>query len=120
MEINNFVLWLIIVGFCNTSGLKQLTSLNRFVLRHAGEKLSHSFKLSPMVDNMTISRTNEIHSAIKEMEISGKKVYSLCVGEPNYEPPTEVIDATVRFVPYDLLSSVVIGLFCRYLLYGLV
>jgi aspartate/methionine/tyrosine aminotransferase len=55
-----------------------------------------SIKLSPMVENMAVSKTIEIHAMTKEMEKNGQTVYSLCVGEPDYEPPQEVIDATVR------------------------
>ena len=51
-------------------------------------------RLSPMVENMAISKTIEIHALTKEMERSGKTVYSLCVGEPDYQPPNEVIIAT--------------------------
>jgi len=47
-----------------------------------------------MVENMAVSKTIEIHSLTKEMERAGKVVYSLCVGEPDYQPPDEVLQAT--------------------------
>lgn len=53
-------------------------------------------QLSPMVNNMALSKTIEIHSLTKDMEKNGQTVYSLCVGEPDYQPPEEVIAATVR------------------------
>ena len=55
-------------------------------------------KLAPIVESMQISKTIEIHSLTKEMELKGRKVYSLCVGEPDYQPPVEVIAATVRYL----------------------
>ena len=50
--------------------------------------------LSPLVENMAVSKTIEIHSLTKDMERQGKVVYSLCVGEPDYQPPQQVIAAT--------------------------
>eukprot|EP00597_Dinobryon_sp_UTEXLB2267_P000029 CAMPEP_0170056804 /NCGR_PEP_ID=MMETSP0019_2-20121128/67_1 /TAXON_ID=98059 /ORGANISM="Dinobryon sp., Strain UTEXLB2267" /LENGTH=397 /DNA_ID=CAMNT_0010261391 /DNA_START=185 /DNA_END=1378 /DNA_ORIENTATION=+ len=43
---------------------------------------------------MALSKTIEIHSITKKLEREGQKIYSLCVGEPDYQPPQEVIDAT--------------------------
>lgn len=53
-------------------------------------------KLSPMVEGMAVSKTIEIHSLTKELEQGGQKIYSLCVGEPDFQPPDEVIQATVQ------------------------
>jgi len=50
--------------------------------------------LSPLVNNMATSKTIEIHGMTKEMERQGQTVYSLCVGEPDYQPPDEVLEAT--------------------------
>lgn len=55
-----------------------------------------------MVENMALSKTIEIHALTKELEKSGQKIYSLCVGEPDYQPPKEVIDATV--IAFYILS----------------
>ena len=52
-------------------------------------------QLSPMVENMAVSKTIAMHALTKQMESDGIVVYSLCVGEPDYEPPPEVILATV-------------------------
>ena len=57
----------------------------------SGKKRS---RISPMVDNMTTSKTIEIHSLTKDMESKGQQVFSLCVGEPDYQPPAEVLKAT--------------------------
>ena len=53
-----------------------------------------TIKLSPMVENMAVSKTIEMMSMTKEMEGKGIKVYSLSVGEPDYQAPPEVIEAT--------------------------
>ena len=53
-------------------------------------------RLSPLVENMAVSKTIEIHSLTKEMERAGKVVYSLCVGEPDYQPPGQVLTATAK------------------------
>lgn len=52
-------------------------------------------QLSPMVNNMALSKTIEIHGLTKEMERNKQTVFSLCVGEPDYQPPHEVLAATV-------------------------
>lgn len=52
-------------------------------------------KLSPLVETISVSKTIEIHALTKVIELSGESVYSLCVGEPDYEPPAEVVVATV-------------------------
>lgn len=57
-----------------------------------------TIKLSPMVENMAISKTIQIHAMTKELEKAGKEVLSLCVGEPDYQPPKVVLEATVIFV----------------------
>ena len=31
-----------------------------------------------------------------DRDISGKQIFSLCVGEPDFQPPVQVIDATVQ------------------------
>ena len=54
-------------------------------------------RLSPLVENMAVSKTIEIHSLTMEMKKNGRTVYSLCVGEPDYQPPPEVLKATVCF-----------------------
>eukprot|EP00596_Hydrurales_sp_CCMP1899_P006921 CAMPEP_0119040546 /NCGR_PEP_ID=MMETSP1177-20130426/10515_1 /TAXON_ID=2985 /ORGANISM="Ochromonas sp, Strain CCMP1899" /LENGTH=390 /DNA_ID=CAMNT_0007005709 /DNA_START=126 /DNA_END=1299 /DNA_ORIENTATION=+ len=43
---------------------------------------------------MAVSKTIEMHSLTKDMEKAGQKVFSLCVGEPDYQPPLEVLRAT--------------------------
>ena len=58
-------------------------------------KPAYKVKLSPLVQNMEVSKTIEIHAMTKEMEKNGVAVLSLCVGEPDYPPPSQVIVDTV-------------------------
>ena len=58
-------------------------------------------RLSPMVEGMSISKTIEIHALTKEMERNNQKVYSLCVGEPDYQPPSQVLIATVSHAIFE-------------------
>ena len=51
-------------------------------------------RISPLIDSIAVSKTIEIHSLTKDMEAKGQVVYSLCVGEPDYQPPNEVVTAT--------------------------
>ncbi|CAM9944576.1 unnamed protein product, partial [Phaeothamnion confervicola] len=50
--------------------------------------------ISPLVASIAPSKTIAVHAMTKEMEARGEKVVSLCVGEPDFPPPTEVIEAT--------------------------
>jgi hypothetical protein len=53
-------------------------------------------QFSPMVTGMSLSKTIEIFGMTKELERQGIEVFSLCVGEPDYQPPLAVLDAVVR------------------------
>ena len=57
---------------------------------------------------MAVSKTIEIHSLTKEMERAGQRVFSLCVGEPDYQPPDEVLQITVNILFVDLKCFIVI------------
>jgi aspartate/methionine/tyrosine aminotransferase len=50
-------------------------------------------ELSPLINAVSVSKTIEIHALTKDMERAGEKVFSLCVGEPDYQPPAEVMAA---------------------------
>jgi aspartate/methionine/tyrosine aminotransferase len=39
-----------------------------------------------------------VFSLVKQMEENGDKVTSLCVGEPDFAPPSAVLDATIQAV----------------------
>ena len=53
---------------------------------------------NPLLSNIKLSKTIEVFSTVKEMEASGLKVTSLCVGEPDFPPPKAVLDATIAAV----------------------
>ena len=74
-------------------------------------KVTPNIKISPLVSNMAVSKTIEIHSLTKEMEKNGQTVYSLCVGEPDYQPPKEVLLATVSIIA-------IVGFLCNWFLIG--
>jgi aspartate/methionine/tyrosine aminotransferase len=54
---------------------------------------ARGIELSPLIQGVSVSKTIEIHALTKEMESAGMEVFSLCVGEPDYQPPPEVITA---------------------------
>ncbi|CAM9180309.1 unnamed protein product [Chrysoparadoxa australica] len=56
--------------------------------------LMMSSSISPMVQGLAPSKTIQVHALTKEMEARGEPVISLCVGEPDFPPPEEVIEAT--------------------------
>ena len=62
------------------------------------DKNHNEITLSNLVNGISVSKTIEIHALTKEMEAKGETVYSLCVGEPDYQPPIEVINATINAV----------------------
>ena len=53
---------------------------------------------NPLLSKIKLSKTIEVFSTVKEMEASGLKVTSLCVGEPDFPPPKAVLDATIAAV----------------------
>ena len=65
------------------------------------DKNHNEITLSNLVNGISVSKTIEIHALTKEMEAKGETVYSLCVGEPDYQPPIQVIDATINAVKQD-------------------
>eukprot|EP00752_Nemacystus_decipiens_P018308 g16424.t1 len=50
--------------------------------------------ISPMVKSVAPSKTLEVHALTQEMKARGERVVSLCVGEPDFQPPPAVIEAT--------------------------
>jgi hypothetical protein len=60
--------------------------------------LSSNIELNPLITDIKISKTVEVFSLVKQMEENGDKVTSLCVGEPDFPPPSAVLDATIQAV----------------------
>jgi aspartate/methionine/tyrosine aminotransferase len=59
----------------------------------ATTQTTFALKIAPLVNDIALSKTIEMHALTMEMKREGKTVYSLCVGEPDYEPPVEVAEA---------------------------
>lgn len=91
--MRQIVLLLLIFSFIDVICGMTISSMS-----NRAELSRSSLKLSPLVENMAVSKTIEIHSMTKDMEKRGITVYSLCVGEPDYQPPPEVVLATVMFL----------------------
>lgn len=51
---------------------------------------------SELVRSIAASRTIEIHALTKELEAQGEDVVSLCVGEPDFSPPDNVLQAVSK------------------------
>lgn len=52
--------------------------------------------LNPLLSRIKPSKTVEIFSLVKQMESEGEVVTSLCVGEPDFDPPIEVMTAATQ------------------------
>mmetsp|Transcript_20380 Transcript_20380/g.58178 ORF Transcript_20380/g.58178 Transcript_20380/m.58178 type:complete len:783 (+) Transcript_20380:159-2507(+) len=52
--------------------------------------------LSSLAEGIKESKTVQVHALTKQKEAEGKQVISLCVGEPDFDPPAEVLQATAR------------------------
>lgn len=61
--------------------------------REQNEDMSSRYPLNPLLSRVAPSKTVFIHSLTKQLEAEGKQVFSLCVGEPDYNPHEEVIKA---------------------------
>ncbi|RHY35791.1 hypothetical protein DYB30_005282 [Aphanomyces astaci] len=47
--------------------------------------------LNPLLNKLAPSKTNQIHGLTKQLEAQGQTVYSLCVGEPDFNPHAAII-----------------------------
>lgn len=58
--------------------------------------MSDKYPLNPIFQKVTVAKTMLIHGQTKQMEAEGKKVWSLCVGEPDYIPHERVLAAGAK------------------------
>ncbi|TDH67114.1 hypothetical protein CCR75_006207 [Bremia lactucae] len=58
--------------------------------------MSDKYPLNPIFQKVTVAKTMLIHGQTKQMEAEGKKVWSLCVGEPDYIPHERVLTAGAK------------------------
>lgn len=52
--------------------------------------------LNPLLSQIKPSKTVEVFSLVKQMEAEGEEVTSLCVGEPDFAPPSCVLEAAAE------------------------
>ena len=50
-------------------------------------------ELSPLVTSLKPSATIEVHALTLQMKAAGETVVSLCVGEPDFAPQREILEA---------------------------
>mmetsp|Transcript_60411 Transcript_60411/g.136559 ORF Transcript_60411/g.136559 Transcript_60411/m.136559 type:complete len:464 (-) Transcript_60411:231-1622(-) len=62
----------------------------------ASEVASEGLVLSPAATNIQPSKTIEVHALTQAMIARGEDVVSLCVGEPDFDPPQAILDATAQ------------------------
>mmetsp|Transcript_12010 Transcript_12010/g.17956 ORF Transcript_12010/g.17956 Transcript_12010/m.17956 type:complete len:272 (+) Transcript_12010:39-854(+) len=72
------------------------TKLKSRVINQLSVKFDYDEVISPLIKSIEPSKTIEVHSLTKEMEAKGEPVVSLCVGEPDFQPPLAVIEATAK------------------------
>ncbi|OWZ10332.1 Aspartate aminotransferase [Phytophthora megakarya] len=60
--------------------------------------MAQKYPLSPVFDTTKVSRTIQVFAKTKQMEAEGKPVHSLCVGEPDFQPPKRVLEAGIRAI----------------------
>ena len=61
--------------------------------RSATSDPSQSLSVSPIVTTIEASKTIEVHALTQAMLARGEDVVSLCVGEPDYDPPAAILAA---------------------------
>lgn len=91
MKIQSFILIFMCISI--------IQEIDAFQCKYFGKstfRIPMSMKLSPLIQSLEISKTIEIHALTKAMEKNNEKVFSLCVGEPDYEPPIGVIEAIAK------------------------
>uniref|UniRef100_A0AAV1TKB3 Aspartate aminotransferase n=1 Tax=Peronospora matthiolae TaxID=2874970 RepID=A0AAV1TKB3_9STRA len=58
--------------------------------------MDSKYPLNPVFQKVTVAKTMLIHGQTKQMEAEGKKVWSLCVGEPDCNPHDHVLAAGAK------------------------
>ncbi|CAK4074377.1 unnamed protein product [Aphanomyces euteiches] len=52
--------------------------------------------LNPLLNKLAPSKTGQILGLTKQLEAQGETVYSLCVGEPDFNPHAEIIEKAIE------------------------
>lgn len=75
------------------------TSQRPTSLSVASEETSTSdIQVNPLVASVKVSKTVEVFGLVKQLEADGVEVTSLCVGEPDFPPPEQVLKATEQAI----------------------
>lgn len=64
----------------------------------ATQESTSDIRLNPLVESVKVSKTVEVFGKVKQLEAEGVEVTSLCVGEPDFLPPLQVLQATKKAV----------------------
>jgi aspartate/methionine/tyrosine aminotransferase len=82
---------------CYTSGALEATNGVPSAASHE-LTMAQKYPLSPVFDTTKVAKTLAVFGVTKQMEAEGKPVYSLCVGEPDFQPPKRVLEAGIRAI----------------------
>ncbi|KAL9182551.1 hypothetical protein ACHAXT_013203 [Thalassiosira profunda] len=80
-------------AFAPSSAIRPRLSL---ALHDAPSTSAEGPPLNPLLSQIKPSKTVEVFSLVKQMEAEGEEVTSLCVGEPDFAPPSCVLDAATE------------------------
>ena len=72
---------------------KALDTLRNELERITSKTPRHMNVLNPLIANMIPSKTIAVHAMTQQLLAEGKEVYSMCVGEPDYNPHDSVLQA---------------------------
>ncbi|KAL3668774.1 hypothetical protein V7S43_006068 [Phytophthora oleae] len=85
-----------VLGCYSSGGLETTNGVADAASQHL--TMAQKYPLSPVFDTTKIAKTLAVFGVTKQMEAEGKSVYSLCVGEPDFQPPTRVLEAGIRAI----------------------
>lgn len=100
-------------------GFPLFSSINGLHNQFAADKnrrlgLRRSIAINPVVNDLSPSKIIEINGLIKELEAKGEKIFSLCIGEPDYLPPEAVLEGTVRAFVLSFLGMLTLHVVLRH------
>ncbi|TDH67115.1 hypothetical protein CCR75_006206 [Bremia lactucae] len=86
----------ILGSYAISSSKTSATAVSSLVLANTNRSMADKYPLNPIFQKVTVAKTMLIHGHTKQMEAEGKKVWSLCVGEPDYNPHDRVLAAGAK------------------------
>ncbi|GMF14393.1 unnamed protein product [Phytophthora lilii] len=88
--LRNMCSYVCVLG-CYASGALEAASIQELTM-------AQKYPLSPVFDTTKVAKTLAVFAVTKQMEAEGKPVYSLCVGEPDFQPPKRVLEAGIKAI----------------------